>query len=1125
MSNKTSSRGKRNSLKHSNQSSHTASSFNQASNYQDNDSSPKNNRHNTKSSHGDHSDKSITENKSPHTTATIGSNGDMSPNPIKNGLFLNDRVTQFLTCCIGSSTTMTVKNGAQYRGFLRTFSQSSEFALSHAHRLVPPYSERVGYDYAAGDNPSHTTNDIENLPTMDHIHDDVLFGPSEFVSADFSAVDLNDFVFIDETELDVPVVEKEGKGKKKKPRQSASDQTQFRTDEDISAELTRSRKVPKPEKELVAWKPDKGDVDDPEDPKYRFDANDAGWNYDDCIKSNKQKGYKSNYNDDMAEYSNADISRRNETDAELKAREKRAADIAKQIESSGNNQAALKHELDENIDDETKFAAVQRKKPNSPPWKKDKSYVDPKVEVTATPSPTTPREVPIRNETPPQSIDRNHRDPRSRDGSLRGSNLRDDNRDIKYKRDDNRRNYGRGPGNIRSQQPPPPHDPNRHTRFPGNNDRYVPNDKNNRPDSQQRNFNPNIQHIAPVPSPPIKSLGPSYAGALSNSVNNTRRQPTPTNTGPPNGRHTGQPQKNPPMDQEVAKTLADQKKNLEQFSNDFVLMAQPNNSKGLLPTPKPAPPTQTPGRNTSSPKRPQAAHAVAKDIHELGTSFNDVQNDGINHDNSQYPGHPPMTPQVLPQVIPMQNGGVPLVQQVPQQQIPHGSKLRTTSQSSEATKMKSSLSATAAVFNPSAAVFKPRTDSTTSIAPIETHVPQQAIPQVVNAPTPVQPIIYPNNPEPPMPLNVLPAQQVPINTNNILVGPPNNRILPQNMINPAVIHPQPPMTNPNAAAPLPTFGGNYFEHLSPDLQQSIITELARKRANQNEIDSRKIKQPDIPQQQENLNYGNNRISSPHNHRQNSRDATNSVQHSRQTSMQDARQLSRPGSTKIDYHPNPEPRVQDPIASHVYTNPDVHMIPQQPTLPPHAMPPHRTMPNHVAQPLQPPSTPVIGNSAQFPYFMNNNIQYIGNPSIIPSMQNPQQFSGANMHPVNANNQVTQVNPNGMYNMQLPPQARNDFSIAAQNVIRRQHQILPQPHIPVTSTGGHIGHQMLPNIPQQIMPNQLQLINSNQHGMAPNQQQTQVVYQFAPGMAQQGVHPSQRMVQTNGIPQQMQQFQQQ
>ncbi|XP_075422422.1 ataxin-2-like protein isoform X3 [Ascaphus truei] len=226
--------------------------------------------------------------------------------PVFEGVYNNSRMLHFLTAVVGSTCDVKVKNGHVYEGIFKTLSSKFELAVDAVHKKT---SEQV-----IG-------------PKREDIVDTMIFKPTDVALVHFRNVDFN-----------------------------YATKDKF-TD---SAIAMNSKVLNKEHKEKVLLRWDGGENND----DYELESDlSNGWDPNEMFKFNEENyGVKTTYDSSLSSYT-IDIFRvplEKENSEEFRQREARAAQLAREIESSPQYRARIAIENDDCRTEEEKHSAVQR---------------------------------------------------------------------------------------------------------------------------------------------------------------------------------------------------------------------------------------------------------------------------------------------------------------------------------------------------------------------------------------------------------------------------------------------------------------------------------------------------------------------------------------------------------------------------------------------------------------------------------------------------------------------------------------------------------------------------------------------------------------------------------------------
>uniref|UniRef100_A0A8C5R4Q1 Ataxin 2 like n=1 Tax=Leptobrachium leishanense TaxID=445787 RepID=A0A8C5R4Q1_9ANUR len=224
--------------------------------------------------------------------------------PVFEGVYNNSRMLHFLTAVVGSTCDVKVKNGTVYQGIFKTLSSKFELAVDAVHKRT--------IDQSAG-------------PKREDIVDTMIFKHSDVAVVHFRNVDF----------------------------------TYATKDKFTDSAIATSSKVNGEHKEkvLMRWDGGEGSTDD-----YDLDSDISnGWDANDMFKFNEDNyGVKTTYDSSLSSYT---VPLEKDNSEEFRQREARAAQLAREIESSPQYRARIAIENDECRTEEEKHSAVIR--PNS----------------------------------------------------------------------------------------------------------------------------------------------------------------------------------------------------------------------------------------------------------------------------------------------------------------------------------------------------------------------------------------------------------------------------------------------------------------------------------------------------------------------------------------------------------------------------------------------------------------------------------------------------------------------------------------------------------------------------------------------------------------------------------------
>ncbi|ELK10914.1 Ataxin-2-like protein [Pteropus alecto] len=239
--------------------------------------------------------------------ATIGSARGQSTgkgppqSPVFEGVYNNSRMLHFLTAVVGSTCDVKVKNGTTYEGIFKTLSSKFELAVDAVHRKA---SEPAGG------------------PRREDIVDTMVFKPSDVMLVHFRNVDFN-----------------------------------YATkDKFTDSAIAMNSKVNGEHKEKVLQRWEGGDSNS-DDYDLESDMSN-GWDPNEMFKFNEENyGVKTTYDSSLSSYT---VPLEKDNSEEFRQRELRAAQLAREIESSPQYRLRIAMENDDGRTEEEKHSAVQR---------------------------------------------------------------------------------------------------------------------------------------------------------------------------------------------------------------------------------------------------------------------------------------------------------------------------------------------------------------------------------------------------------------------------------------------------------------------------------------------------------------------------------------------------------------------------------------------------------------------------------------------------------------------------------------------------------------------------------------------------------------------------------------------
>nr|XP_036848216.1 ataxin-2-like protein isoform X18 [Manis javanica] len=221
--------------------------------------------------------------------------------PVLEGVYTNSRMLHFLTAVVGSTCDVKVKNGTTYEGIFKTLSSKFELAVDAVHRKV---SEPAGG------------------PRREDIVDTMVFKPSDVMLVHFRNIDFN-----------------------------------YATkDKFTDSAIAMNSKVNGEHKEKVLQRWEGGDSNS-DDYDLESDMSN-GWDPNEMFKFNEENyGVKTTYDSSLSSYT---VPLEKDNSEEFRQRELRAAQLAREIESSPQYRLRIAMENDDGRTEEEKHSAVQR---------------------------------------------------------------------------------------------------------------------------------------------------------------------------------------------------------------------------------------------------------------------------------------------------------------------------------------------------------------------------------------------------------------------------------------------------------------------------------------------------------------------------------------------------------------------------------------------------------------------------------------------------------------------------------------------------------------------------------------------------------------------------------------------
>ncbi|XP_068099700.1 ataxin-2-like protein [Hyperolius riggenbachi] len=228
-----------------------------------------------------------------------------SQGPVFDGLYNNSRMLHYLTAAVGSTCDVKVKNGNTFQGVFKTVSSKFEMAVDAVHKK---------------------TNDQAAGPKREDIVDTMVFKNSDVVFVKFQNVDF-----------------------------SYATKDKF-TDSAIAtnAKVNGEHK----DKVLLRWEGSVGGGDSNSDDFELESDLSNGWDPNDMFKFNEDNyGVKTTYDSSLSSYT---VPLEKDNSEEYRQREARAAQLAREIESSPQYRARIAVENDDGRTEEEKHSSVQR---------------------------------------------------------------------------------------------------------------------------------------------------------------------------------------------------------------------------------------------------------------------------------------------------------------------------------------------------------------------------------------------------------------------------------------------------------------------------------------------------------------------------------------------------------------------------------------------------------------------------------------------------------------------------------------------------------------------------------------------------------------------------------------------
>ncbi|XP_062993858.1 ataxin-2-like protein isoform X1 [Elgaria multicarinata webbii] len=245
----------------------------------------------------------------PGGSGTRGQSTGKGPpqSPVFEGVYNNSRMLHFLTAVVGSTCDVKVKNGNTFEGIFKTLSSKFELAVDAVHRKMSDQS--VG-------------------PRREDIVDTMIFKPADVMLVHFHNVDFN-----------------------------------YATkDKFTDSAIAMNSKVNGEHKEKVLQRWDGGDSNsddyDLESDMVNVLIRSNGWDPNEMFKFNEENyGVKTTYDSSLSSYT---VPLEKDNSEEFRQREARAAQLAREIESSPQYRLRIAMENDDGRTEEEKHSSVQR---------------------------------------------------------------------------------------------------------------------------------------------------------------------------------------------------------------------------------------------------------------------------------------------------------------------------------------------------------------------------------------------------------------------------------------------------------------------------------------------------------------------------------------------------------------------------------------------------------------------------------------------------------------------------------------------------------------------------------------------------------------------------------------------
>ncbi|XP_026578443.1 ataxin-2-like protein isoform X3 [Pseudonaja textilis] len=221
--------------------------------------------------------------------------------PVFEGVYNNSRMLHFLTAVVGSTCDVKVKSGSTFEGIFKTLSSKFELAVDAVHKKVP--DQPIG-------------------PRREDIVDTMVFKPSDVMLVHFRNVDFN-----------------------------------YATkDKFTDSAIAMNSKVNGEHKEKVLQRWEGGDSNS-DDYDLESDMSN-GWDPNEMFKFNEENyGVKTTYDSSLSSYT---VPLEKDNTEAFRQREARAAQLAREIESSPQYRLRIAMENDDGRTEEEKHSSVQR---------------------------------------------------------------------------------------------------------------------------------------------------------------------------------------------------------------------------------------------------------------------------------------------------------------------------------------------------------------------------------------------------------------------------------------------------------------------------------------------------------------------------------------------------------------------------------------------------------------------------------------------------------------------------------------------------------------------------------------------------------------------------------------------